>query len=152
MPDFKFNVSDSKRTLLHANPLTYWERSILIEATLHEAGVLHNRFCIVPFPINKPSLLSYYVPLNAAFFITIYDAWGRHKRDALLSLGLDVIVMWEKEETEKGISGTFVRSQIAQGKVWENLVPPAAVQLIKKYSLDDRIHNLHANIEQIGSI
>ena len=142
-----FNKSDSKRSQNIANPLTYWERTILIQTSLQENGISPNRFCIVPFPINKPEMLKYYVPLDATFFVTIYDAWGRHKRDTLLSLGLAVDVMWERNIEQKGITGTLVRDSIAAGGQWENLVPEAVARIMRDRSLAVRIREMYSKYD-----
>ena len=63
-----------------ANPLTYFERYLMTQAALLEQGLSLTEFSIVPFPINVPELIKYYVPLDAIFFLTIYDDWGRQKK------------------------------------------------------------------------
>ena len=40
-----------------ANPLTYYERYIMVEAALLEQGLISSEFSIVPFPINIPDLV-----------------------------------------------------------------------------------------------
>ena len=94
--EMAFHATDPARSRDTANPLTFWQRAILIESALLDAGFPSDTFRIVPFPLNNPDLLQSYVPLNARFYMTIYDDWGRHKRDLLVSLGLDVEVMWKK--------------------------------------------------------
>lgn len=134
-----FHASDPARSSDSANPLTFWQRGLLIEVALHEAGIASDTFSIVPFPLNNPKLLQSYVPLDARFYITIYDDWGRHKRDLLVSLGLDVEVMWEKDPAHKGISATQVRQLIRAGEPWEELVPAAVATGMKNLALDVQI-------------
>ena len=143
--DFMFHDSDPARFKRESNPLTYWERSLLIRNALQEFRVEATKYCIVPFPISKPDKIKYFVPLNARFFVTIYDNWGRHKRDVLLSLGLNVDVMWEKEIEEKGITGALIRQNIIQGRPWEHLVASSVAHLIKELALDKRIQQLGTN-------
>ncbi|MFW9785970.1 MAG: adenylyltransferase/cytidyltransferase family protein, partial [Candidatus Heimdallarchaeota archaeon] len=40
-----------------ANPLTYYERFLMIQAALLEQGLSYTEFSIVPFPINVPELI-----------------------------------------------------------------------------------------------
>jgi nicotinamide-nucleotide adenylyltransferase len=141
-----FQESDPSRSLDISNPLTFWERSLLIQASLLARDLSPDRFSIVPFPLHNTELLRAYVPLDARFYMTIYDDWGRHKRNLLRSLGLDVDVMWERPLAEKRITATTIRRRIAAGEAWEKLVPPVVAQMMKEMALDRRIrHVLHRN-------
>jgi len=51
----------------------------MVGSALEEAGVSYREFSIVPFPINLPKLYKYYVPMDAVFFLSIYDEWGKKK-------------------------------------------------------------------------
>jgi hypothetical protein len=75
----KFDPADPHRGLEVDNPLTFYERFIIIRETLLEAGLNYRDFSLVPLPINFPELYRYYVPLDATFFLTIYDDWGGEK-------------------------------------------------------------------------
>ena len=46
--------SDSHRSSLQANPLTYYERYRLVSVALIEAGCGLDHFSVVPLPINSP--------------------------------------------------------------------------------------------------
>ena len=127
------------RSLPSSNPFTYYERLIMVRESLFEVGIARNQFDIVPFPINCPEILEYYVPMNACFFMTSYDEWGRAKLEVLRSLGLDVEVMWERSMSDRLTTGTEVRKLIATGGKWQPLVPPAVARIIQKFSLDRRI-------------
>ncbi len=140
--DMVYQTSDPNRSLDTSNPLTFWQRALLIQASLPEAGISPDRFSVVPFPINRAELLKYYVPLDARFYMTIYDDWGRHKRDVLLSLGLEVEVMWERDLNYKGITSTTIRQRIAAGEPWESLVPEAVARTMKEMSLDSKIRDV----------
>ncbi len=50
---------DPHRSLPSANPLTYFERYIMVRAALVESGVPEREFSIVPFPINFPEIYEY---------------------------------------------------------------------------------------------
>jgi len=125
-----------------SNPFTYYERAAMIRSTLVERGMEQDRFTIVPFPINRPELLHHYVPFDATFYVTIYDDWGRYKRELLRSLGLKVDVLFMRERSEHGISGTRVRELIANLGEWKPLVPTAVATYICQNHLDERLQRL----------
>ncbi|MDQ7832887.1 MAG: nicotinate-nucleotide adenylyltransferase [Desulfovibrionaceae bacterium] len=133
------DVSDPSRSDPANNPLTYYQRQRLVRDVLREAfggiGRDPESFTVVPLPINRPELYRYYVPMDAVFFLSIYDDWGRRKREFFLSLGLAVEVMREVPPQEKGLSATRVRGLMVQGGPWEHLVPPAAVRLMKEWDV-----------------
>lgn len=133
------DAADRNRSSRMANPLSYYERMLLVEAALLEAGLHHTEFLITPLPINIPELYQCYVPLDALFFLTIYDAWGRRKQERFQSMGLRTCVLWERPEQEKKITGTEVRRRIVRGEDWEALVPPAVAALVRRWKLRDRL-------------
>ncbi|MDR3555157.1 MAG: nicotinate-nucleotide adenylyltransferase [Syntrophobacteraceae bacterium] len=134
--------ADPKRSLPQSNPLTYFERYTIIREVMAERGLLPAEFSIVPFPINIPELYRFYLPLDALFFLTIYDDWGRRKHEMFKSLGLNVEVLWERAIEQKGIRATEVRRRIAEGLEWEHLLPAAAVSVMKKLGIPERIAGL----------
>ena len=75
----KADAADPVRSLPESNPLTYFERYTIIRAVMFEQG-LDAEFSIVPFPINIPELYRFYLPLDAVFYLTIYDEWGKRKK------------------------------------------------------------------------
>ena len=135
----KTDAADPYRSSSEANPLTYFERYSIIRAVLSEAGLDHAEFCIVPFPINFPELYRFYVPLDAVFYLTIYDDWGKRKLNMFQSLGLSVEVLWVKSREQKGISAKEVRRRMAEGEAWEHLVPPAAASVMKAMGIVERL-------------
>ena len=139
-----FNAASPHRSRESANPFRYYERQLFIRHSLLDAGVLADDFTVVPFPINKLELLQYYVPEDATHFITIYDAWGYAKRDALKAFGFQVEVLWENDPSKKLTSGQEIRRRIAQGESWENLVPSAVARIIHTLKLESRVRELLA--------
>jgi nicotinamide mononucleotide adenylyltransferase len=137
--------TDPKRSNPLANPLTYYERYIMVEAALLEAGLQHRDFIIVPFPINLPELYQYYVPMNAVFLLSIYDNWGRRKLHYFRSMGLITLVLWEVSPDEKGISASEIRGLIATDQPWEHLVPACVPPLIERWGIRDRLRKLQKN-------
>jgi nicotinamide mononucleotide adenylyltransferase len=131
--------ADPERSSASANPLTYYERYVILNEALLEAGINYRQFSVVPLPINNPELYKYYVPLDAVFFMTIYDGWGRRKRDLFNSQGLRTDVMWERPIDEKGLTGKEIRSRMMEGKPWEDLVPRSAAVLLAEWGIPRRL-------------
>lgn len=138
-------VSDPERNRFHANPMTYYERYELLKTVLMAEGFKPNDFAIVPFPIHYPHRYRFYVPLDALFFLTIYDDWGRQKLAYFKSLGLRTHVLWNVPPEKKGISGQQVRRHMAQNAPWEHLVPGSAVPLLKKWRIAQRLKDRLSN-------
>lgn len=134
--------ADVQRGKPEANPLTYFERYTMTREALLGASVPGESFSVVPFPINVPELYRYYVPLDAVFFMTICDEWGRKKFDMLSGQGLKVEVMWERSPETKGITGAQVRHCMIAGEPWQHLVPPSTTRLAEKWHIPDRLKKL----------
>jgi nicotinamide-nucleotide adenylyltransferase len=138
----KDHDSNPHRSKPIANPLTYYERYVMIKEALLEKGLKISEFSTVPFPINVPELLKYYVPMDAVFFLSIYDGWGRQKKAYLEALGLKVHVLWEVPLESKGLSGNDIRDSMLKGEPWEHFLPTAVVKLVKKWEIITRISEL----------
>ncbi|EFL30519.1 conserved hypothetical protein [Streptomyces viridochromogenes DSM 40736] len=130
-------TTDPERGLPESNPCTFYERYLMVEGALTEAGVSHERLRIVPFPHSFPERLAHYAPADARYFVTVYDDWGDAKLDRFHALGLRTEVMWRR--TDKPVSGGRVRRSIAEGQPWEHLVPPAVARVVKECGIDERI-------------
>jgi nicotinamide-nucleotide adenylyltransferase len=131
--------ADPSRSRPENNPLTYYERLLLLRAMLREAGRHPDSFTIVPLPVTRPDLYRHYVPLFAVFFLSIYDDWGRRKRELFASLGLAVEVLREVRPEQKGLSAATVRGLMIRGEPWEGLVPPAAAALLRAWDVPARL-------------
>lgn len=136
------DAADKHRHSRLANPLTYWERYLMVHRSLAEAGVALEAFSIVPFPINFPELYRYYVPLDAVFFLSIYDDWGRKKLATFRSLDLKTHILWEVPPEKKGISGSTVRELMLHGGSWEEMVPAGVASLMKEWEIPARLRSL----------
>ena len=136
------DAADAYRSLPEANPLTYFERYSVIRAVMLDSDLGPAEFSIVPFPINIPELYRFYLPLDAVFYLTIYDDWGKRKYEMFKSLGLNVEVLWIRPIEQKGISAREVRRRMVENEEWEHLVPPAAACVMKKMGIPERIANL----------
>ena len=135
--------SDPRRSRPESNPLTYFERMIMIRDVFFETGVKDASFSIVPFPINFPELYDYYVPMDATFFLTIYDAWGRKKLNQFKGRGLKTHILWDRKPQDKGISAGDVRECMRKGYPWEHMVPLATKKLMEKWGIPERVRSLY---------
>lgn len=133
------DAADPKRNVPENNPLTYYERLCIMTAVFREEGFGPDDFSVVPLPINVPELYRYYVPLEAVFFLTIYDDWGEKKLQMFQSLGLKTEILWRKSPEEKGLTSTEIRRRIVKGQAWKHRVPQATARLLKEMKLLERI-------------
>lgn len=138
----RYDQADPDRSASASNPLTYFERYTLVRAALLETGLSIDRFSVVPLPINIPELYQYYVPLEAVFFLTIYDSWGRRKLEQFEAAGLRTEILWERPQGEKGLEAGNIRRAMAAGDPWEHWVPPAVRVLLNKWKIPERINAL----------
>jgi nicotinamide-nucleotide adenylyltransferase len=135
--------ADLKRSSPLANPLTYFERYIIIRTVLLENGIKPTNLSVVPLPINHPDRYRYYVPMDAVFFLAIYDDWGRTKYEYFKSQGLSIHVLREVSPEEKGISAGDIRNKMINDQPWEHLVPQSVAVLMKKWGISARLKKLN---------
>jgi nicotinamide mononucleotide adenylyltransferase len=140
----RYDGSDPKRSAPENNLLTYYERYSITTAALREEGIPAEDIAVVPLPINIPELYRFYVPLEAVFFLTIYDDWGERKMQMFRSLGLKTEILWRRTPLEKGLTSSEIRRRIVAGSAWEHLVPPATARLLREMDLLDRIRGAAA--------
>jgi nicotinamide mononucleotide adenylyltransferase len=134
--------ADPLRSSPAANPLTYFERHTMLTAALLESGLQYHEFSVVPFPINFPELYRYYVPLDAVFYLTIYDDWGKRKLELFRSMGLKVDVLWNRPIEQKGLRSQDIRNKMARGEPWRNLVPASTAELMTRWNVPERLQAL----------
>ena len=139
----RVDYTNPGRSTLLANPLTYYERYVMLRNVLRENGMASDEYSIVPLPINLPDLYKYYVPLDALFFLTIYDEWGRQKLRFFNSLGLNTQVLWERPLEQKGLTSHAIRTAIMEEKPWQHLVPPPVPVLMEQWQIRKRLLTLH---------
>jgi len=135
--------ADLNRSRPLANPLTYFERYTMVREALLGAGLKQGDFSLVPFPINIPALYQYYLPLDATFYLTIYDEWGRRKLDQFRAIGLRTEVLWVKDPDSKGLNAGDIRKRMSCGEAWEHLVPRETGILMRKWRIPERLRALH---------
>jgi nicotinamide mononucleotide adenylyltransferase len=125
-----------------ANPLTYYERYLLVKEVLDAEGVPSTAFSIVPLPINLPERYQYYVPMEGVFFVTIYDGWGERKLYYFKSLGLQTHIMRHVSAQEKGLSAGDIRRAMLKGEPWAHWVPAAAASRLRHWKIAERLRSL----------
>ena len=79
--------------------------------------------------------------MDAVFFLSIYDDWGRQKKEYLESLGLKLHILWEVPLEKKGLSGSDIRLSMLNGKPWKHVVPPATAKLVEEWGVIERLKN-----------
>lgn len=134
---------DPGRSSASSNPLTYFERYGLIRAALQAEGLGPEEFSIVPLPINLPERYHYYVPMDAVFFLSIYDQWGERKHRYFQSLGLKIHILRKVTLAQKGLSAGEIRDRMLTGRPWEHLVPPSTLPLLAAVDLVSRLDRLN---------
>jgi len=131
----KPHKTNIKRAEVSSNPFTYYERLTMIKNTILKNGIKENEFEIVPFPINFSEYIKYYVPIDAIFFITIYDSWGYSKKETLERQNYKVGVLQEGEPNLKLAEGTKIRELMQNNQNWEQFVPTQVAEYIKENKL-----------------
>lgn len=139
----KFDPANPERSSPERNPLTYYERYRMVRAAFLAQGVPESEVSVVPLPINFPDLYKYYVPVQATFFLTIYDDWGERKLALFQSLGLGVKVLWRRPLSEKGLTATEVRRRIVRRDPWQHLVPPGVAETLSELGVLERLSTLN---------
>lgn len=144
IPDPRYGPdhSDVHRAQEVSNPFTYFERLMMIRKAILAAGVKCEEFEVVPFPVDQPEYLKYYVPFDGVFFVTIYDNWGRKKAEMFKAMGLDVEIMWDRTKEDRFTSGSEIRERIALKKPWKHLVSSQVYAYIRTNSLEKRVAEL----------
>jgi len=135
--------ADPNRSRPLANPLTYFERYTMVRWVLLGAGLDHGDFSVVPFPINLPALYRHYLPMDATFYLTIYDEWGKRKLEQFKAVGLKTEVLWTRDPGNKGLSAGVIRKRMALGEAWEHLVPRETGILMERWGIPGRLKRLY---------
>lgn len=120
--------SSGHRHLAESNPFTYFDRLRMIRATLQDAEMDLSRIMIVPFPINFPERMRYYVPPEVVHYLRVFSAWEQAKVDRLRAAGYRVEVL--DPGGTKGVEASEVRRRMGAGEAWEELVPDGVARVI----------------------
>ena len=125
--------SSEKRQLRTSNPLTFRERSELVEAALVAADVDRSRFRITPFPIETPDRLHEFVPPDSVCFTTLVNEWNDEKVRRLNEHGFCTEILGlSMPDNMRVTSGTEIRRLIrASDPSWARFVPQAVAEIIE---------------------
>ena len=135
-----YDPSNPHRSLDTANPFSFWDRLSMFRAFLDSQHIPRERYEIVPFPINFPEKIKNYAPSGAPYLLTVYDDWGRKKKDELEKQGFDVVVIKEMTLETKGESGSDIRQMIARGDgEWRKHVPEAVARYLEDTNLLNKV-------------
>jgi len=129
-----------------ANPFSLNERRGMIMAAMDHEGVPPSMYHVTPFPIEKPHLISDFVPKEATFFGTIFedneDGHGNHKFNTLRELGFDVDIFAEGSDSEREVSGSMIRDLMVRKGNWQELLHPGAAKYAWEHRLDKKLRTL----------
>lgn len=112
-----------------SNPLNFGERALVIEAALEACQEIDCPTIFVPFPIERPSLLPRFVPVDWQIVTTLHEKWNEEKVRILRGLGYRVSIVCDDEE--KWIRGQDIRMAMQEGSdSWRTMVPPAVAAVL----------------------
>jgi nicotinamide mononucleotide adenylyltransferase len=132
---------DEHRSRPENNPLTFFERSELLRAALHEDAVDPARYQIIPFPIEIPEELPQFLDRSVPIFTTYVDEWNAKKADLLREHGYTVEVLVSREPAR--FSGSMLRSlMIDEDSSWKDMVPSSTIALLQDWKINDRLRRL----------
>jgi nicotinamide mononucleotide adenylyltransferase len=128
------------RASFAGNPLTYYERQVIITEALTEAGIQREDFIVTPFPIENPEVLTEFLPRDVPVLTTICEPWNIVKVERLRQAGYAVEILWERET--KSVSGQRVRDLIAnRDPEYLSLVPAATAKMVEQLQLWKRLNS-----------
>ena len=115
-----------------SNPLSFLDRSELVEAALNSAGIRRDRFRITPFPIERPEMLREFIPAGSLCFTTLVDQWNDEKVKRLSDNGFPVRTLEVSQPDNMRVnSGTEIRRLFRSGDpTWARFVPEAVAEII----------------------
>ena len=120
--------SDPLRHLPEANPYSYSERLLMVEAAAADLGLDPRAVHVIPFPVNEPELWPAYVPAGLTQYLRLFSAWGGTKLERLRAAGYEIVIL--DEGAKKQLSGADVRAAMRAGAAWEQLVPPGVARVL----------------------
>jgi nicotinamide mononucleotide adenylyltransferase len=125
-------VNDSSRERATSNPLSFLERSELVDAALVDAGIPRDRFRITPFPIESPERLREFIPPECLCFTTLVNEWNNEKVKRLNDNGFPTKILGlSVPDNMRVTSGTEIRRLIrANDPSWARFVPPRVAEII----------------------
>jgi nicotinamide mononucleotide adenylyltransferase len=130
--------AEAHRHLPVANPMAYWERALIIHRILLTNGFSDSDFSITPFPIERPTTLANYIPIQSVAYNAICDKWGIAKAALLRDAGYKVVNILQRPV--KRYSGTEIRRLICAGSDdWKQMVPPGCADALHELGIIKRL-------------
>ena len=125
-------VGGANRDNAGSNPLSFLDRSDLVEAALVSEGIHRDRFRITPFPIEHPERLQEFVPAGSLCFTTLVDQWNNEKVKRLNDHGFPVRTLEvSRPDNMRVNSGTEIRRLLRSGDpTWARFVPEPFAKII----------------------
>lgn len=146
-------IGSAEQNYLPQNPFTAAERFQMIEESLKEAKISHDRYCVIPVRnIFNYALWVNHVNTYVPPYTRVYTGSkliracyeGKYFRRAKkVSYAPEIIQL----KRILPISATKVRTAILKNKPWERLVPKAVVRKIKEWKAVDRIKTIRDTID-----
>ena len=122
--------SSAHRHTAEANPFTYFERALLIQAAINARGI-SGRCTLVPFDLQRHILWTHYVPLAARQFVRAYGDWEREKARWFGNAGYPVTLI--DGDASGRLSASMIRNSMrADDAAWKLWVPMATVPLLEQ--------------------
>ncbi len=134
-------VAALHRAQPQSNPLSYFERLVMIQSLLRSLGIGPERYCVTPFPIEEPSELNDFLPTHITVFTTTYDEWNERKIAVLEEHGYPVVNLWSR--SEKVVAGQRIRELLRDDDDgWRALVPNAVADFLEELGIGERLRAL----------
>jgi len=126
--------SSPHRHLDEANPLSFAQRSSLVDAALRAAGVPAERFGILPFPLDEPLRWGQLLPPGTPQLVRVFGDWEREKARRFAAAGFPPLVL--QGDPANRASATDIRRRIRRGEAWHDEVPAGARELLTQWLRD----------------
>lgn len=139
-------IGSAEKNYLTNDPMTAGERYMLIEAALKEAKVPAEKYCIIPVRnVNNYGLWVNHINIHVPEYDRLYTGSrivkacfeGKYdKQHRENKVGPEII---DIDRNIIPVSATQVRQAILNKEHWENLVPKAVAELLKKWEIIRRL-------------
>lgn len=128
------------RTRPENNPLSFYQRAMMVRAALQGDGVDLQRVSVSPFPIERPQLLGEFLPTEIPILTTVREPWNEKKVNLLRELGYTVEVLLE--DFDKSLTASSIRDKIRRrDDAWKADVPPAVVECMQNHGMIKAIND-----------
>jgi len=134
------------------NPFSYWERAELIRAAVQWENLDETRISIVPFPIDAPDKIRFFVDRSCIMYTTIYEKWSLEKIRRLKRQGFCTRVLWRRKT--KQFEGRIVREAMEHDRqALQQLVPRGVYHMLNTHLFDQltQLHDESANAMRLSA-